>query len=600
MRGFFKADNVSAASASCRTPEEEQDLLRVRDLTVSFPSKSGLHTVVDHIDFDVRRGEIVGIVGESGSGKSMTSLAIMGLLPPKAVVDPASSVSLNGRELLTMPEEERRRVKGNTMSMVFQEPMTSLNPVMKIGRQVGEPLRLHTDLSDDEIARRVNDELGKVGLVNTEKLAEQYPHEFSGGMRQRVMIAMATINDPDLVIADEPTTALDVTVQAQILNLFKKIHEAKGSSILFISHDLNVIREVCQRVIVMYKGKIVEEGDVLQVLYHPKHEYTKKLVASIPDNAAGNIGSDVLLHVEHLNVYYKLRGSLLSDKMKRAQIIKDISFDIFDGEIFGVVGESGCGKSTLAKAIAGLNREYDGLMDMDGIRPQMVFQDPFSSLNPARKIGWIMEEPLKLRGIRDKAQRKQMVDACLEDIGLDASFADRYARELSGGQRQRISIGVVILRGEKFIIADEAVSALDVTVQSQILHLLLKLHDELGLTIMFISHDLNIVRHMCRRVIVMYRGQIVEMADVDELYDHPRHPYTRMLFDSVLSDRKKHNVRFDAVNRLLFTAGDYSGGCPFYSRCFYRSDICLRTEPKLIDIGKDGHEHKTRCCRLAY
>ncbi len=576
---------------------EENELLKVRDLTISFPTVSGMHTVLDHISFDVKKGEIVGIVGESGSGKSMTSLAVMDLLPDHAVVDPGSSISLQGRQMLGMSEEELRQIKGNEISMVFQEPMTSLNPVMKIGRQVGEPLRLHTDLSEEEINARVIDELGQVGLVGAEKLVEQYPHEFSGGMRQRVMIAMAIINNPSLIIADEPTTALDVTVQAQILNLFKKIHEEKGSSILFISHDLNVIREVCQRVIVMYKGHIVEEGSVDQVMNHPRHEYTKTLVASMPDNAADTASDKVLVHVDHLNVYYKLRGGILSGKTGRSQILKDVSFDIFDGEIFGVVGESGCGKSTLAKALAGLNKEYDGTIQTNGLRPQMVFQDPFSSLNPARKIGWIMEEPLKLRGIRDKAQRKSMVNDCLQQIGLDPSFADRYANELSGGQRQRISIGTAILRGEKFIIADEAVSALDVTVQSQILKLLLRLQKEWGLTIMFISHDLNVVRHMCRRVIVMYKGQIVETADVEELYDHPRHPYTRMLFDSVLSDRKRHNVKFDSMNRLLFTAGASTGGCPFYNRCFYRSDECRKKEPELLDTGKKGH--KTRCCRLA-
>lgn len=607
MRKLFGASDgagavpsAAAKADAARVRKRGEMLLSVKDLTVSFPTKKGLHTVIDHISFDIHRGEIVGIVGESGSGKSMTSLAIMGLLASDAIVDPCSSAVFNGKELVGMTRAQRREIQGVGMSMVFQEPMTSLNPVMRIGSQVGEPLHLHTDLSDEEIMKRVHEELGKVGLMNTEKLVEQYPHEFSGGMRQRVMIAMATINNPDLIIADEPTTALDVTVQAQILNLFKKIHEDKGSSILFISHDLNVIREVCQRVIVMYKGQIVEEGEVEQVLFHPKHEYTRQLVASMPEKAPGDVKPEVLLHVEDLNVFYKERGNLFSDKTKRTQIIKDISFDIYDGEIFGVVGESGCGKSTLAKAIVGLNKEFEGVMDMDGIRPQMVFQDPFSSLNPAKKVGWIMEEPLRLRGIRDRAERKRMVKECLEAIGLDESYMGRFARELSGGQRQRISIGVAILRGEKFIIADEAVSALDVTVQSQILKLLLKLHEELGLTIMFISHDLNVVRHMCRRVIVMYKGQIVELADVDELYDHPRHPYTRMLFDSVLSDRKKHNVRFDAVNKLLFTAGDYSNGCPFYSRCFYRGEECLNGEPQLVDVPGAKGEHKTRCAKLAY
>ena len=575
------------------------ELLQVRDLKVSFPEKGGLQTVVDGISFDIHRGEIVGIVGESGSGKSMTALSIMGLLSSEAQMGENSQMIFNGEDLVKMDRQQRRKVQGVEMSMVFQEPMTSLNPVMKIGDQVGETLVLHTDLSDEEIRQRVMEELGKVGLMNTEKLIEQYPHEFSGGMRQRVMIAMATINNPALIIADEPTTALDVTVQAQILNLLKKIHRDSGSSILFISHDLNVIKELCDRVIVMRYGKIVEMGETEQIFLHPREEYTRKLVASMPQKAEWAAFRDRLLHVEHLNVYYENSGNLFKKK-EHVKIIDDLSFDLYEGEILGVVGESGCGKSTLAKAIVGLNSDFDGVLDKDGLRPQMVFQDPFSSLNPAKKIGWIMEEPLKLRGINDKNERVKMVDDMLAEVGLDSSYKTRYARELSGGQRQRISIGLAILRGEKFIIADEAVSALDVTVQSQILRLLLKLHDEWNLTYMFISHDLNVVRHMCNRIIVMYRGQIMEEADVEELYQHPRHPYTRMLFDSVLTDKKKREVDFETQNQLLSEAGDQVGCCPYYRRCLYRTEECLKEKAQLIDIGREGIRHFTRCRNLSY
>lgn len=577
----------------------DKELLKIENLTIGFPTKSGIHTVVDHVNLEVGKGEIVGIVGESGSGKSMTSLAVMGLLSEEAQVS-EGSIQLNGQELLGMSREERRKIQGKNMSMVFQEPMTSLNPVMKIGTQVGESLKLHTDLDKEAIRGRVIEALASVGLRNPELLVDQYPHEISGGMRQRVMIAMAIINHPDLIIADEPTTALDVTVQAQILNLLKKIHRDMGSSILFISHDLNVIKEVCQKVVVMYKGVIVERGDAKEVLKHPKHEYTRKLVASMPDQVRKSQNTKKLLEVQDLNVYYKENKKLFSSKDKRKHIIHDMSFDLYEGEILGVVGESGCGKSTLAKTIVGLNREYDGKLEMDHLKPQMVFQDPFSSLNPARKIGWILEEPLKLKGIKDKKQRKELVNQMLTEIGLDPSFANRYARELSGGQRQRISIGLSLMRGEKLIIADEPVSALDVTVQSQILRLLLKLHDEKNLTYMFISHDLNVVHHMCHRVIVMYLGRIVEMADVDELYDHPCHPYTRMLFDSILTDEEKETTDSVTVNEILPETVDGDGGCTFYGRCRYAGENCLREVPTLTDIGTPGHPHLVRCERIAY
>ncbi|MGN0203660.1 MAG: dipeptide ABC transporter ATP-binding protein [Coprococcus sp.] len=576
-----------------------ENLLRIENLTIAFPEKDGMHTVVDHVNLNINKGEIVGIVGESGSGKSMTSLAVMGLLSEEARVL-EGSIQLNGQELLTMSREERRKIQGKNMAMIFQEPMTSLNPVMKIGAQVGESLKLHTDLDKDTIHKKVIEVLDSVGLMDPEGLADKYPHQLSGGMRQRVMIAMAIINNPDLIIADEPTTALDVTVQAQILNLLKKIHKVTGSSILFISHDLNVIKEVCQRVVVMYQGIVVESGDVYQVLRHPKHEYTKKLVASMPDEVSKQVSSNVLLHVSDLNVYYNESKRFFSDKKERKHVVHNMSFDLYDGEILGVVGESGCGKSTLAKTIVGLNKEYDGIIEMDGLKPQMVFQDPFSSLNPARKIGWIMEEPLKLKGMKDKQKRRELVLQMLDDIGLDASYANRYARELSGGQRQRISIGLALMRGEKLIIADEPVSALDVTVQSQILSLLIKLHDEKKLTYMFISHDLNIVRHMCHRVIVMYLGQIVEMADVEELYNHPCHPYTKMLFDCILTDEEKKMTDSVAVNEVLSTTGEQQGGCPFYRRCRYRGEKCLKDTMDLMDIGSAGHPHLVRCERIEY
>ena len=486
----------------------DKELLKIENLTIGFPTKSGIHTVVDHVNLEVGKGEIVGIVGESGSGKSMTSLAVMGLLSEEAQVS-EGSIQLNGQELLGMSREERRKIQGKNMSMVFQEPMTSLNPVMKIGTQVGESLKLHTDLDKEAIRGRVIEALASVGLRNPELLVDQYPHEISGGMRQRVMIAMAIINHPDLIIADEPTTALDVTVQAQILNLLKKIHRDMGSSILFISHDLNVIKEVCQKVVVMYKGVIVERGDAKEVLKHPKHEYTRKLVASMPDQVRKSQNTKKLLEVQDLNVYYKENKKLFSSKDKRKHIIHDMSFDLYEGEILGVVGESGCGKSTLAKTIVGLNREYDGKLEMDHLKPQMVFQDPFSSLNPARKIGWILEEPLKLKGIKDKKQRKELVNQMLTEIGLDPSFANRYARELSGGQRQALTLLMATMNPPKLLLLDEHTAALDPGTAEKVLNLTSRIVEEHQLTCLMITHNMQSALELGNRILMMDSGDIV-------------------------------------------------------------------------------------------
>lgn len=576
-----------------------EKLLEVKDLKVSFFTDLGETQAVKDAGFAIEEGDFFGIVGESGSGKSVTTKSILRLGPSNCRIM-GGEILFQGEDILKKSEAELREIRGGEIAMIFQDSLSALNPVYTVGNKMVELIRRHTSMTKKEAKARVLELLTAVGITDPEKAMRSYPHELSGGMRQRVMIAMAIINHPDLIIADEPTTALDVTVQAQILNLLKKIHRDMGSSILFISHDLNVIKEVCQKVVVMYKGVIVERGDAKEVLKHPKHEYTRKLVASMPDQVRKSQNTKKLLEVQDLNVYYKENKKLFSSKDKRKHIIHGMSFDLYEGEILGVVGESGCGKSTLAKTIVGLNREYDGKLEMDHLKPQMVFQDPFSSLNPARKIGWILEEPLKLKGIKDKKQRKELVNQMLTEIGLDPSFANRYARELSGGQRQRISIGLSLMRGEKFIIADEPVSALDVTVQSQILRLLLKLHDEKNLTYMFISHDLNVVHHMCHRVIVMYLGRIVEMADVDELYDHPCHPYTRMLFDSILTDEEKETTDSVTVNEILPETVDGDGGCPFYGRCRYAGENCLSEVPTLTDIGTPGHPHLVRCERIAY
>ena len=569
-----------------------KNLCEIRDLTVRFPEKDGYTDAVKHLSFDIRDGEILGVVGESGSGKSMTSLAIMGLLPRDAEI-PNGKIMFLGKDFLALSEKEQRDIRGNDISMVFQEPMTSLNPVQKIGVQVGESLRLHTKLSEEEIRERVVEALTEVGLPEPESLMDKYPHELSGGMRQRVMIAMAMICDPYLLIADEPTTALDVVVQAQILKLLKDIHRERKTSILFISHDLNVVRELCDRVIVVYKGEIVEQGDTSDVLFHPKHEYTRHLVSSIPQSDNEEPSGGDVLRLSNLDVYYDIREGFFGKKGKK-HVIHGVNLSASDGEIVGIVGESGCGKSTLCKTILKLHDNYTGeVWVKEGMNPQMVFQDPYGSLNPARRIGWILEEPLKVRGIADPAERKRMVLEMLHDVGLDETYLDRRPRELSGGQRQRISIASALLMDSKLIIADEPVSALDVTVQSQILKLLLDLHKKKKMTVLFISHDLNVVRKICRRVMVIYRGQILESGFSGDVYGNPAHPYTKLLLASIVDGDPDSEE--SAVGDIGEKMPEDFKGCPFYPRCEMRRSYCARSVPEEKELGNG---HICRCFRM--
>ena len=560
--------------------KQEKILASVKDLSIEFTDRGICEEVVKKISFPIYEGEILGVVGESGSGKSMSALSIMGLLPDSAQVKSGSiefcKKDGNIVDLLQLSGQEREKIQGEEIAMVFQEPMTSLNPVMKIGKQVGENLALHTDLSKEEIHEKCVKALQAVGLSEAEALLDRYPHELSGGMRQRVMIAQAMIASPRLLIADEPTTALDVIVQAQILRLLKKIHQENQTSILFISHDLNVIREICDRVLVVYQGVIVEQGDAEQVLSSPRHEYTKRLVASIPEKTGR------------------------ADSQKEA--LSDVSLSVREGEILGIVGESGCGKSTLSKTIAGLNRDYSGTIETDGdLRPQMVFQDPFGSLNPAKKIGWILEEPLRVRGVSDRAERKRMAEEMLVKIGLDESFYSRRPRELSGGQRQRISIGTALLADSRLLVADEPVSALDVTVQSQILKLLLDMHEERKNTLLFVSHDLNVVRRVCHRVAVLYLGEVVESGAVEEIYHNPCHPYTRLLLASSLGEnsekeKAERNDPGELVSDIGENFGRESAGCPFYPRCPKRSGRCALSRPETMSL-ENGHKVKCFGCQ---
>ncbi|WP_246241065.1 dipeptide ABC transporter ATP-binding protein [Anaerocolumna sedimenticola] len=529
-------------------------ILAVNHLSIGFHQKGDIHKVVNNVSFRLQEGEILGIVGESGSGKTMTALAVMGLLS-KAANILGGSILFGNQDLLKLSIEELRKLKGKQEAMIFQEPMTSLNPVMTIGSQVEEMLLLHeSELNAEQRIKRVLSALSEAGLTDVENLYHKYPHQLSGGMRQRVMIAMAMICKPKLLIADEPTTALDVTIQAQILSLVQSLSEEYGTSVLLISHDLGVIQKICSRAIVMQNGEIVEEGLVSDLFINPEKEYTKSLIAAktgllkkskknIPEEVARTENdrpelnadkSGYILEVQNLKVYYEEKGKKLFEKRIKKQIVNNVSFYINSGEILGIVGESGSGKSTLAKAVVGLIESKTGEIHLKEAKPQMVFQDPYSSLNPAKKVGWILEEPLKLANSKNPKERKEKVSKVLREVGLDENYADRYLSEMSGGQRQRVAIGAALIQNSKFIVLDEPVSALDVTVQAQILELLKKLQKEYNLSYLFISHDLNVIYQMCDRVCVMYQGELVETASVENLFHNPKHPYSKKLLDAVL------------------------------------------------------------------
>jgi len=546
-----------------------ETLLCIENLTIGFTKRRRINSVVDHIYLEVKKGEILGIAGESGSGKTMTALAVMGLLPASAKIL-SGEIRFLGTNLLKMEEKKRRQLRGAEISMVFQDPMTSFNPLLTIGAQVEEMLRLHSKHTKEEYRALTLEALKEVGLTEPLEIYHRYPHQLSGGMRQRAMIAMAMIARPKLVIADEPTTALDVTTQGKILQLLKKMNDKYGTSIVLISHDLRVIQSICNRAIVMKDGKIVESGIAKELFARPKTEYTKQLVASVPllfsesydepkvtlkgnDNintgdgdsfSDNNKGQKEILIIRNLNVFYSEKDFGLLGKKRRKQVIKDATISVKQGETLGIVGESGSGKSTLAKAIVGLNKEIEGEIKINNVgnkssegsvsKPQMVFQDPFGSLNPTKKIGWILEEPLKLQTNLSKKERIERVNEMIHQVGLTSDYLERYPFQLSGGQRQRAAIAAALIVNPKMVILDEPVSSLDVTIQAQILRLLKELQKKYNLTYIFISHDLNVIFQICDRVCVIYKGEIVEMKEAKELLYRPQHEYTKELLKSVM------------------------------------------------------------------
>ncbi|MCQ2493946.1 MAG: ABC transporter ATP-binding protein [Lachnospiraceae bacterium] len=543
-------------------------MISIKNLTISFSGKKA----VDGISLQLEPGEILGLVGESGSGKSVTALTLMGLLASEGVME-TGEIDFNGQILLkagVKPDQKLlRSYRGDHMSMIFQEPMTSLNPTMKIGPQIDEQLLLHAknDFKDAaERKKRVLETLEGVGLRDVEKVYDSYPHQLSGGMRQRAMIAMAVILHPDLIIADEPTTALDVTIQNQIVKLLKDIRDRENNSMIFITHDLNLARRICTRLAVMKDGKIVEMGPTEDIFTKPQTDYAKKLIAAVPgrkksvavDSAenesdknvenkseskadkkivgeAGGTKKSPILTVNDLSVFYNERSNKIFGKTVHKCVVEHASFEIYPGETLGLVGESGCGKSSLCKAILGINKDITGSVKSATVRPQMVFQDPYSSLNPSKSIGWLLEEPLRAEDMIEKSikytkeMRREMAIDMLRRVGLDEYYYDRMPHQLSGGQRQRVSIGQALITKPSLIFADEPVSALDVTIQDQVLELLESLQEEYGLAYLFISHDINVIYRVSDRIMVMKKGQILEIGDKDQLFDNPQHPYTKEL-----------------------------------------------------------------------
>jgi microcin C transport system ATP-binding protein len=524
-----------------------QPLLDVRDLSVAFHQPSGTSLAVDRISFEIKRGECVALVGESGSGKSVSALSVLKLLPYPQATHPSGSIRFNGRDLLPLSEREMREVRGSDISIIFQEPMTSLNPLHTIEHQITEILHLHRPMSNSAARTRTLELLTQVGIPEPETRLGSYPHQLSGGQRQRVMIAMALANEPDLLIADEPTTALDVTVQAQILALLADIRARLGMSLLFITHDLGIVRRIADRVCVMNGGKIVEQGEVEQVFSAPKHPYTKALLAAEPkpDPAPPRPAAPVVMSADDLKVWFPIKRGLFRSVVGHIKAVDGVSVAVRKGETLGVVGESGSGKTTLGLAllrlissdgpIVFLGHNIQGLK-FKQVRPyrrdmQIVFQDPFGSLSPRMSVGDIIAEGLSVhQPDLSRGEREERVVKALNEVGLDPDTRFRYPHEFSGGQRQRISIARAAVLEPSFIVLDEPTSALDMLFQSQMVDLLRELQRKRELTYMFISHDLRVVAALASHLIVMRDGKVVEEGPAATLFKSPKSDYTRALF----------------------------------------------------------------------
>jgi microcin C transport system ATP-binding protein len=523
-----------------------ENLLEVRDLSVQFRQGAASTLAVDRISFDIKKGETVALVGESGSGKSVTALSVMKLLPYPAASHPCGSIRFKGQELLGLPEGGMRKVRGNDITIIFQEPMTSLNPLHTIEKQIGEILLLHQGLTGQAARTRIIELLTQVGIPEPHTRLASYPHQLSGGQRQRVMIAMALANEPDLLIADEPTTALDVTVQAQILALLKELQTRLGMAMLFITHDLGIVRKLADTVCVMKEGKIVESGPVERVFSDPQHSYTRALLAAEPkpDPAPIQAGAPVVVETKDLKVWFPIKRGVLRRVVGHIKAVDGVNIAVRQGETLGIVGESGSGKTTIALAvlrlisaqgsIVFLGKEVTGLKFRQ-MRPfrhhmQIVFQDPYGSLSPRMSVSDIIEEGLWVHHPKLSAeQREQKVIRALREVGLDPDTRFRYPHEFSGGQRQRIAVARAIVLEPTFVVLDEPTSALDMLIQSQIVDLLRALQKRLNLTYLFISHDLRVVAALASRLMVMRHGKVVEEGPAAELFARPTSDYTRAL-----------------------------------------------------------------------
>ena len=652
----------------------ETPLLAIEDLRVRFHTRRGVVHAVNGISFHVREGETLGLVGESGCGKSVTALATMGILPRASRI-PTGSIKLEGRELVGLSERSWRRIRGKEIAMIFQDPMTSLNPVLTVGAQLREAIEEHLDLDRKAARKRAVELLDQVGIPSASDRLRNYPHQFSGGMRQRVMIAMALACEPKLLIADEPTTALDVTIQAQILDLLRDLVADRGTSLVLITHDLGVVAGMCERVQVMYGGTLVEEGTATELfaspqtsvhawaaperatprhrpkaapapdsgrpsehaerarflpvcrplqLPHrqmheraarapsPRHRATRRMlqpccggrVAPHAPRRRGGVsatnGAGPLVELDDLRVWFPIKQGVLLDRhVGDVKAVDGVSLTIERGETLGLVGESGCGKSTVGRAMLRLYEPTGGRVVFEGVdvthlsdselrplrrRMQMVFQDPFSSLNPRHSVGRTIGEPLRVHGIARGAEADARVREILDVVGLPPDAANRYPHEFSGGQRQRVGLARALALNPSLLVCDEPVSALDVSIQAQIVNLLESLQQEFGLTYLFIAHDLAVVRHISNRIAVMYLGKIVEVAPADDLYDNPLHPYTLTLLSAIpIPDPEIERTR-----RAIRVQGDLPSpanpptACRFHTRCpFVQETRCRDEEPLL-------------------
>ncbi len=534
-------------------------VLDVRNLTTRVATPTGAKTIIDDISFQLLSEETLCIAGESGSGKSVTALSIMALLPTNARIT-QGEILLGQTDLLTMSDHQMQSIRGGEIAMIFQEPMTSLNPVMTIGRQLVEAISVHQNIYGDTARKIAIASLDAVRMSESSLRMKQYPHELSGGMRQRVMIAMALSCNPGILIADEPTTALDVTIQAQTLMLMNDLKRDFNTSIILITHDMGVVAEMADRVIVMNEGKVVESQPVIDLFQRPREPYTKVLLAAVPKLGSmkdepvkityipdANGSTPPVLEVRNLTVRFDINDGFLQRPVQRVHAVENVSFDLYSGETLALVGESGCGKSTIGKSLISLipwngeirinGRSTVGLThpEMKAVRRniQMVFQDPSAALNPRMRVGDLVGEPLVIHGLASGAELRDQVAELLRRVGLSPDAMERHPHEFSGGQRQRICIARALSLGPKVIIADESVSALDVSVQAQVLELLQELQDELGLSYLFISHDMAVVEQICHRVAVMLLGEIVECGPRNLVFNNPQHPYTQRLLDSV-------------------------------------------------------------------